>query len=399
VDRASQDNLRIAFDHRRACVRQTAEQTNPERRMHDETEPVQNQEWHQPPADPEPVVTTLHGRTPGRASAIRAGLVVGSALVVIVGAAVAMGASPAPGSSGGAQPSAAAGAQGDGNRNGNGFGRPFWFGAGGPAAGLPGDLGNGKGDRVGGRAFGPITITAIAGSSVSLKTEDGWTRTITVTADTSITRGGEKAALSDLKVGDTIRLGQKRNSDGSWTVTAIAVVLPTTAGTVTAVGADTITITGRDGTSQTVRTTGSTTYHLGKADGTRADVKVGTMIVAVGDRGADGSLTATGVRVFLPRVAGTVTAVTSDSLTITRRDGTTMTIHVGSGTSIGVAGVDKATLADVKAGMVVVVEGSQRADGSLDATALRAGKVGKGLGEGRDGPKAPDASGAPSTTG
>ena len=368
--------------------------------MHDETHAFESDPVPPQTTEPAQPVSTFRGRTPGRSSAIRAGLVAGSALVVVVGVAVAMGASPAPGSSG-AQPSAAAGNPGNGNGNGrgNGFGHggfgPFGFGPGAPAAGVPGD----KADRIGGRAFGPITITAISGSSVSLETEDGWTRTITVTTDTAITKGGQKAALSDLEVGDTVRLGQKRNADGSWTVTALAVVLPKTAGTVTAIGSDTITITGRDGTAQTIHTTGSTTYHKGKADGTRADVTVGSQIVAIGERGSDGSITATSIQVFLPRVAGTVTAVTSDSLTITRRDGTTLTVHVGSGTSIGVAGVDKATIADVKTGMTVVVEGSQRSDGSLDATALRAGQLGKGRGDLKGPKNAPDASGAPSTTG
>jgi hypothetical protein len=366
--------------------------------MHDETQPSENDPASAPRTDSS-TPTTFRGATPGRSSAIRAGLVVGSALVVVVGVAVAMGASPAPGSTG-AQPSAAAGNPGNGNGRGNGFGHdgfggPFGFGPGGPAAGVPGN----KADRIGGRAFGPITITAISGSSISLKTEDGWTRTITVAADTAITKGGEKAALGDLKVGDTVRIGQKRNADGTWTVTALAVVLPKTAGTVTAVTADAITITGRDGTAQTIRTTGTTAYHKGEAVGTRADVTVGSQIVAIGERGTDGSITATSIQVFLPRVAGTVTAVTADSLTITRRDGTTLTVHVGSGTSIGVAGVDNATIADVKTGMVVVVEGSQRADGSLDATALRAGLVGKGRGDLKVPKNAPNASGAPSTTG
>jgi uncharacterized protein DUF5666 len=371
--------------------------------MHDETQPFETDPVPPQTAQPAPPMSTFRGSTPGRASAIRAGLVVGSALVVVVGVAVAMAASPAPGSAG-APPSTAAGNPGNGNGNGNGrgngfghdgFGGPFGFGPGAPAAGFPGD----KADRIGGRGFGPITITAISGSSISLKTEDGWTRTITVTADTAITKGGEKAALSDLNVGDTVRLGQKRNADGSWTVTAVAVVLPKTAGTVTAVSSDTITITGRDGTAQTIRTTGSTTYHKGKVDGTRADVTVGSQLVAIGERGSDGSITATSIQVFLPRVAGTVTAVTSDSLTITRRDGTTLTVHVGSGTSIGVAGVDNATIADVKAGMVAVIEGSQRADGSLDATALRAGQLGKGRGDLKGPNNGPNASGAPSTTG
>ncbi len=68
----------------------------------------------------------------------------------------------------------------------------------------------GKGVR-GFGGFGSITITDINGSSLSLKTDDGWTRTITVTADTKITKAGQAMSLSDLAVGDHIRFSQKKN--------------------------------------------------------------------------------------------------------------------------------------------------------------------------------------------
>ena len=71
--------------------------------------------------------------------------------------------------------------------------------------------------------FGSISITAIDGLKLSLKTDDGWTRTITVTADTKITKAGQAMSLSDLSVGDHIRFAQKKNDDGTFTVTAIAI--------------------------------------------------------------------------------------------------------------------------------------------------------------------------------
>ena len=60
-------------------------------------------------------------------------------------------------------------------------------GFGGPGFGGPG-FGRG------GFGFGGITITAIDGSNLSLKTEDGWTRTIAVTSDTAVTRAGKTIA-------------------------------------------------------------------------------------------------------------------------------------------------------------------------------------------------------------
>jgi nucleoside phosphorylase len=130
-------------------------------------------------------------------------------------------------------------------------------------------------------------------------------------------------------------------------------------------------------------------------------VTVGSTIVAAGERGSDGSLTATTVTIVPARVIGTVSAVNGDTLTVSRRDGTTMTVHVSSATTIVVAGVTKATISDVKPGMVVVVEGTQRSDGSLDASAVRGGQPGKVRDHAGDGPKTvpSPSSGAPGATG
>ncbi|HEX2754565.1 MAG TPA: DUF5666 domain-containing protein [Candidatus Limnocylindrales bacterium] len=244
-------------------------------------------------------------------------------------------------------------------------------------------------------------MTAVSGSNVSLATDDGWTRTIAVTTATTITKGGAAATLADIGVGDVVRFSESRNADGTYAITAIEIVLPEVAGTVTAVGTDTITIALRDGTSQTIRTTGSTAYQVEEADGKRADVTVGSSISATGERASDGTLTASSVWVHLPHVIGTVTVTSADTITLSRRDGTTVTVHVGSDTTIRVAGVDGAKLSDVKAGMAVVVEGTQRADGSIDARAIGAGNPGKGRGHdmvpgpGSDASPAPDASGSP----
>jgi hypothetical protein len=364
------------------------------------------------------------GRTPSRLPAIRAGIVLGCALVVAVGAAVVMGASPSspdPSTQGGAGPSAAPSA--GPNQGGNGKPDPFGgrpFNGKGPFGGLgpfsailpfvfgtgpstvPGlGTGPGNGDRFGGIGFGRITVTAISGNQLTLGTDDGWARTITVTADTKITKGGQPATVDDVHVGDVVRFTEHKNDDGTWTITNLAVVLPQTAGTVTAVGSDTITITGRDGTSQTIHTTGTTSYHRGSSAANRSDVTVGSTIVAVGERGSDGSLTATTVTIVPARVIGTVSAVNGNTLTISRRDGTTLTVHVSSATTIAVAGVTNATISDVKPGMVVAVEGTQRSDGSLDASAVRGGQPGKVRDQAGNTPKtAPTPSGgAPGATG
>jgi preprotein translocase subunit YajC len=342
-------------------------------------------------------VATFTGRTPRKTAAVRAGMIIGTGLLLVIGAAVAMGATPAPSSSSGASPRTVPGNGGGGPGAGQGGGRfdPFGaFGGFGPFG--PGGPGKPIGPgAIAGRGFGQIKVTAVAGSSVSLVTDDGWTRTNTVSSTTTITKGGAAATLADLAVGDSVRLAQTRNADGTYTITAIAIVLPRVAGTVTAVDTDSITITLRDGTKQTIRTNGSTTYHLDEAVGKRADVTVGAAIVATGEKAADGSLTASSVWVRLPRLAGTVTAISGSTITLSRKDGTTITIHVAAGTTIRVAGVDNAKLSDISTGMVVAVEGTQRADGSIDARAIGAGKLGKGLGRDWQPGGVPKASPAP----
>ena len=194
-----------------------------------------------------------------------------------------------------------------------------------------GGLGFGGFGIGGGRGFdfGGITISAIDGSNL-LKTDDGWTRTIAVSATTTIDRAGTAIKVTDLKVGDQIGFREDRQTDGTYTISAINVILPS--------------------------------------------------------------------------LAGQVTAVDGSTITVKRFDGTTGTIHVTSATTYEVAGVATAKLSDIKVDDVVIASGTARADGSLDAEAVHAGRPGKGgidgpwMG-GHGGPDAdPNASPAPSTT-
>jgi hypothetical protein len=147
-----------------------------------------------------------------------------------------------------------------------------------------------------GHGFGGITITGISGSNLSLETADGWTRTITVDADTTYTESGDAITLADLAVGDQIAFRQTLEDDGSWTIDAVAVILPHVGGEVTAVSGSTITIERRDGTTATITVNGDTEYQVNGDNAALADVEVGMFLVAAGTENADGSLTATDVR-------------------------------------------------------------------------------------------------------
>jgi hypothetical protein len=169
------------------------------------------------------------------------------------------------------------------------------FGAFGPSSGFTGPFGLGDLGR-GGFGFGDITITAIDGSNLSLKTADGWTRTISMTASTTITKAGKTIGVGDLAVGDRIHFAQQHESNGDYTVTRIVVVLPTVVGQVSAVNGDTITVTQKGGTKATIHVGGSTTYQVNGTAGSLSDVKVGSIVIAEGTQRSDGSLDAAIVR-------------------------------------------------------------------------------------------------------
>jgi hypothetical protein len=215
-------------------------------------------------------------RPRGRSLPVRIGMVAGAALLVVVGAVAAMGASPTPSSTTtnpGASAAPGTGAAPGTNKTGPSVGK--------------------RGDFFGRGGFRDITIKAIDGSNLSLATDDGWTRTIAVTSTATITKGGATIAVGDLAVGDQIRFGETKGADGTYTITAIHVVLPAIAGKVTAIAGNDITVTQRDGTTETIHVNGATTYQVrGVTTATLSDIKVGAIIVAEGTLRADGSLDA-----------------------------------------------------------------------------------------------------------
>ena len=323
------------------------------------------------PAAPEVDAVEFSKRTSGP-SRLRVAAVAGAAAALVVGVvATSLAASPAPSASG--STSGSTGAVGA---------VPFAVLEPGLDEGIALDHG-----RFGGLGFREIMISAISGSNVTLKTDDGWTRTIAVTDAVELTKGGQPIAVSDLAVGDQVRFSQTRNDDGSYTVEAIAVVVPSVRGTVIDVSSTGFKVTTRDGSVWTIAINGSTTYKFGTGTGSLADVTNGTVALVQGTKTGDNALTALTVHVKADRAIGTVTAKTADSITIKKRDGSSLTIHVDADTTYRVAGADSTTdtLADVTVGMGIGVSGRNRADGSIDADAVVAGN-GRGVFGGR-GPK------------
>lgn len=279
----------------------------------------------------------------------------------------------------------------------------------------------GRGPK-GGFGRSTISITAIDGTKLALVTDNGWTRTIDA-AGATVTKDGAAAAVSALQVGDRIVFRETRSDDGTYTITAIEVIQPSATGTVESVSGSTITLTARDGSSQKITVTSSTTYELAGQASTRDAVVAGVQIRATGTLGSDGTLTATSVRIAPSMVGGTVKEKSASSFTLTVRDGSTVEVRVSSATTYRVGGISSPTLADVNVGDVVMASGTKNADGTLAATVVRSHPAGSfggpggrgggnGFGRGFDrhgggwgspgggfGPADPDPSAAPSGTG
>ena len=152
-------------------------------------------------------------------------------------------------------------------------------------------------DHGGGPGFGGITITAISGNDISLKTSDGWTRTISVDSGTTYSKADATIALSALKVGDTIGFRQTLEADGTYTIDEVVVVLPHLGGQVTAISGSTITVTTRDGSTGTITVDANTTYSVNGTDGKAlSDITVGMYVSAEGTSTGDLTLTAISVR-------------------------------------------------------------------------------------------------------
>jgi hypothetical protein len=293
-------------------------------------------------------------------------LVVGAASIALaISAAVALASSAPPAGTG-----SNASAVGPGPADADGFiGLAAALGQDG--GGAPGDP-SAPGPRGGGPGFHQITIAAKDGSTLSLKTDDGWTRQIAVASDTKITRAGATIGLGDLKVGDVIAFRQTRNTDGSFKIDEIRVIVPQVAGEVTAVSSSSLTLKLRDGSSKTITLNGNTKYFIGPRAAAQADVKVGANVVVAGTISGD-AFTALTVTVRPQVATGEVTAKTADSITLKGRDGSTTTVKVDANTQYRIIGKDNATLADVTVGMQIAAQGIRNSDNTFSAISVGGG--------------------------
>ncbi len=201
-------------------------------------------------------------------------------------------------------------------------------------------------DYAGGGTGGYVTAVT-PGVSVTVQSWSGTTTTYSLTSTTTYTEGTTATTSSALVVGDRIEIGV--SSSSPTTATSITIELAELFGTVTTVSGDTITIRDPQGFTRTILAGTSTTYSEGGATGSLSDVIVGAKIIAEGTVDANGtSLDALSIDIGtsgqMDFTYGTVTAVTSSSVTIEAKDGTSTVFTYTTSTGVKAIGDSSATL-------------------------------------------------------
>ncbi|MHB8378867.1 MAG: DUF5666 domain-containing protein [Acidimicrobiales bacterium] len=171
-------------------------------------------------------------------------------------------------------------------------------------------------------------VTTVTPTSVTVLKWSGTSTTYTLAPTTVYTEGQSPTTQSSLMVGD--RVNVQTSSTDSTTATSVNIELAELFGTVSAVSGYTITITDPQGFSRTILAGTTTTYTVGGAPGTLANVTVGTKIVAQGTIDINRTtLDALSIKIgsaaTMGNVHGVVTAFTPTSVTVLGKGSVTPT--------------------------------------------------------------------------
>ncbi len=123
-------------------------------------------------------------------------------------------------------------------------------------------------------------VTSLTDSSITVSNLDGTANTFTLDASTVVTNRRQVATAASLALGENVLITPS-NSDA--TVAASVDIEPAfIAGRVSAVGVDTITVAGPNGTTGTIDVSSSTTYSKAGVGSSLVDVRVGSFVFAQG---------------------------------------------------------------------------------------------------------------------
>jgi hypothetical protein len=203
-----------------------------------------------------------------------------------------------------------------------------------------------------------LMVKSVNGTTINAVTWDNRPVTVTVSGNTRYHQDDVNASLSDLHTGSMIFVRGSLVGENTIAASHVAIILPHVGGVVMAVNGSTLTVTGFDGSSDTITVNGQTRYERAGHAAALADIKVGTAIVADGTRHSDGSLDAAAVMIQVPHVMGRVTSVNGTSMTVSSPDGLTYTVTTSGNTLYAAPGGTPVSPASIHVGSIIVAEGT-----------------------------------------
>lgn len=209
------------------------------------------------------------------------------------------------------------------------------------------------------------TIQALSDGGLTIQNAQGQMVNIAVSTSTKIIEGHMQVMLTDLQPGEMIQAFGDKNSDGS--LNALLIHVQLVHGQVTAINGNTITLSqGMKGHTVTVTTSDATKYYVGGKQVPATTLQVGDEIGVAGAVSNKTNVNATAIFIHEPMVAGKVTAINGNTITLQSKNNTVWTITVNSDTQYRKNG-QPAALADVQVGSVIAVEGLKTGDNALTA--------------------------------
>jgi len=203
-------------------------------------------------------------------------------------------------------------------------------------------------------------VQSVGSNSLTLQVKKNKTVTVTVGTGTKIMVSGQTATLADIQVGYVALVRGKKNEPAKSIHARPAPASGTVVrGLVESTGATSITVKTKTA-SVTIQVTAQTKIRVNGKAAALADVKTGLHVVVIRSS-ADGPATAiaagkgheAGAHALL---RGLVQSVGTDSITIQRRNGSTVTVAVTAATQIRVRGhAGAAALSDIQTGFRIAV--------------------------------------------
>lgn len=143
-------------------------------------------------------------------------------------------------------------------------------------------------------------VTAMTATSITITNRAGTAATYTITPSTTFTQDRAPATVSDLSVGDDVRI--TLGATDAVTAVAIDIELAHVGGKVVSVSGNTIVVANWKGVDATITVATTTTYAMGGASATFAQVTVGSFVFAEGTMSASATtLDAISVGIGQPR--------------------------------------------------------------------------------------------------